>query len=99
MRGERPIIEMFPYFSRIKGAIAFKLKKATAPDPWRAELVESAIELKRLHGTGYPRNDDGELLVINDGDEVDGADDVPDIIDEIFDEFEDENSGDENEIE
>lgn len=29
----------------MKGAVTFKLKKAAAPDPWRAELVDSVIEV------------------------------------------------------
>jgi hypothetical protein len=103
LRGERPIIEIFPYFSRSKGATAFKLKKATAPDPWRAELVNSVIELKLLHGPGYPRSEDGELLVLNDGDEIGDAieeniDGVADMVDEMFDALEAGYNSDESEL-
>jgi len=93
---------MFPYYSRIKGTTAFKLKKATAPDPWRAELVDSAIELKRLHGPGCPTSDDGELLVLNDGvdiGEAEEGEDAANIVDGLFDEMEAEYGSEESDLE
>jgi hypothetical protein len=64
-------------------------------------LVDSAIELKRLHGPGYPRNNDGELLVLHDGDEIATAenedDALSDVVDDLFDEQGAENSSDEGE--
>ena len=59
--------------------------------------MNSAIELKRLHDPGYPRSADGELMVLNDGDVIDGGaegDVVRDNIDDMFDEPEDEYESD-----
>lgn len=89
-------MEIFPYQSRVKGGLAWKIKKSTADDPWRAELVESAIAIKQAYGPGTPRREAGNLEVENDGAELLGPGEagveMEEAVEDFFHEIEDEYS-------
>lgn len=78
----------------MKGGLAWKIKKGTADDSWRPELMESAIAIKQAYGQGTPRREVGNLEVENDGAELLGPGEagmeMEEAVEEFFEEIEEE---------
>ena len=56
MRGERRITGEYPSFSKAKGEMVTKVKKAPPSEEWKKAIVKTSFEMKREFGTGNPSN-------------------------------------------